>query len=111
MQGRIAVAEIDLELLLADSSKEKLYRELFTFPSITYDATVVVDRNTPVGSLLKKTNALHEFLRGVQIVDLFEKEGKRHLTFRSTYNAGDRTLKEEEVKPLQEKVEAVLRGT
>src|SRR3989344_4968785 len=43
MQGRIAVAEIDLELLLADSSKEKLYRELFTFPSITYDATVVVN--------------------------------------------------------------------
>jgi len=107
---RIAVASITLDVLLSIPAREKIYKNLFEFPSIAYDSTIVFDPATPVGPLLEKVEGMHEFLREVKLVDLFEKEGKRHLTVRCTYNAGNRTLKEEEVKPIQEKVEALLRA-
>lgn len=108
--GRIAVAELNLDLLLTQPLADKIYEGLFEFPSITYDSTIVLDHKTPVAPLLKKAEGMHEFLRDMKLIDLFEKDGKRHLTFRCTYNAGERTLKEEEVKPIQEKVEAALRS-
>jgi len=106
---RVAVVSIELDILLSLQTTENTYKHLFEFPSIAYDATIVFDPATPVGPFLEKVEGMHEFLREVKLVDLFEKEGKRHLTVRCTYNAGDRTLKEEEVKPIQEKVEALLR--
>lgn len=108
--GRTAVAELNFDLLLGVSSKENLYEDFFTFPSITYDSTIILNRETPVEALLKKVHGFHEFLRDVKLVDLFEKEGKRHLTFRCTYNAGDRTLTEEEIKHTHQKVETILQG-
>ncbi len=108
--GRTAFLEIDGDLLLSFPSKPKMYGSTFDFPSITYDSTVVLDAKAEVGSLIEKARNAHMFIRDVQLIDLFEKSGKRHLTFRSTYNAGDRTLTEEEVKPIQEKVEAALRA-
>ncbi|HLC76427.1 MAG TPA: phenylalanine--tRNA ligase subunit beta [Candidatus Peribacterales bacterium] len=110
LSERTAVLEINLDLLLKTAPEDQIYRDIFEFPSIAYDSTIILDPAIPVGLLLKKTEGVHEFLREVKLVDLFEKEGKRHLTFRCTYNAGERTLKEEEVKPIQEKVEAMLRS-
>ncbi len=111
LAGRTAVCEINLEEVLSESSAEKIYEELPEFPSITYDSTVTVGDEVEATSLISKAGKSHEFLQNVALVDLFEKDGKRQLTFRCTYNAGDRTLTEEEVKPIHEKVEAGLGQT
>lgn len=108
LPARTAVCEVNLEEILSGSSAEKIYEELPEFPSIIYDSTVEVDDKAEAASLVSGAEKSHEFLRDVSLVDLFEKDGKRQLTFRCTYNAGDRTLTEEEVKPIHEKVEVAL---
>ena len=108
---RTAACEINLEKVLSEPSIERIYQELSEFPSITYDLTVEADGKFEVASLISSAEKSHEFLQDVSLVDLFEKDGKRQLTFRCTYNAGDRTLTEEEVKPIHEKVEMALGQT
>ena len=60
--------------------------------------------------LLRKLRGSHALLRSIQLVDLYRKGTERQLTFRCTYGAPDRTLTEEEVKPVHGKVEAMLRS-
>lgn len=110
LPARAAVADINLDVLLKESHNERIYREVPDFPSIEYDTTVSLSSKVAVGPLLEKIRGSHKLLHNVQLVDLYQKGDERQLTVRCTYNAGDRTLKEEEVKPIQGKVEAALQG-
>jgi phenylalanyl-tRNA synthetase beta chain len=105
---RSAAAELNLDLLFAGRSSTRLYQPPFAFPSVTYDVTVTLDPLTEAEALLTKVRGAHPFLREITLIDLFEREGRRNITFRCVYNAGDRTLTEEEVKPIHEKVEKSL---
>ena len=110
LPGRAAAVVIDLDTLLSIPTKEKIYEEIPAFPSIIYDTTVAFPQSKEVEPILGKIRGSHEFLREIKVVDMYKKGTDRHITFRSTYYASDRTLKEEEVKPVQEKVEAILNG-
>jgi len=107
---RISIATLYLDSLLSLASPERLYQNVSEFPSIIYDTTVSLGSTAKVESLLKKVQGSHELLRDVHLTDLYQKGNERQLTFRCTYGAFDRTLTEEEVKPVHEKVEAKLRS-
>ena len=109
--GRVAVATLSLDVLLQKKGQEKRYRAIPLFPSIVYDTTVSVEDAIEVEGLLKKTQGMHPLLSEIRLIDLFQKGTKeRKLTFRCTYNAPDRTLREDEVKPVHEKVELILKS-
>lgn len=110
LPGRVAAVVIDLGSLISHSSEEKIYKDVPSFPSIAYDATIVLPQGKEVGPILEKVRGSSEFLREVEVIDVYKKDKERHITFRATYNAGNRTLKEEEVKPIQERVERILQG-
>ena len=67
-----------------------------------------MDKKTRKISLSIKAREVDDLITDLQLIKLYEADGKRNLTFRCTYNAPDRTLTEEEVKPIQEKVEKML---
>jgi phenylalanyl-tRNA synthetase beta chain len=110
LPDRAAVVTLDLSALLSSENPERIYREITEFPSITYDTTISFSDDKEVGPILNKTRGSHNLLRSVELVDLYKKGAERQLTFRCTYNAMDRTLTEEEIKPVHEKVEATLQG-
>jgi phenylalanyl-tRNA synthetase beta chain len=110
LPARAAVLELSLDLLLEQSEKEKICESVSEFPSISYDTTVSLASDTEVDSLLKKAQVSHEFLRRIELADLYKKGKDRQITFRCTYGSMDRTLTEEEVKPVHEKVESLLKS-
>jgi phenylalanyl-tRNA synthetase beta chain len=109
--ARVAIGNLHLQALLQEEKREKIHEEESIFPQVTYDVTMSPKEDAEVGALLQKAQKASPLLRSIALIDLYEKgkEGRR-LTFRCTYGAPDRTLREEEVKPIHAKVEALLQA-
>ena len=99
------------------------YKEISKFPSIKKDIAVVVDKNIEsleIAKAIKKAGGSN--LVNVEIFDVYEgkgiEDGKRSLAFSLTFTAFDKTLADEEINPLLEKIiktleeqfKATLRG-
>ncbi len=101
--GRIAVFEMDADVLLAYADPALRYAPLPRFPAISRDLAVVVDMGVPYG-LLESTaqeavnSALTESIT-LQSVYTGERvpEGKKSVALRLTFRADDRTLTDAEV--------------
>lgn len=111
LSHRTAIATLDLTALLAQPLRERTYQEIPAFPEISYDVTVPVPRHKGAISLLSKIQGSHMLLREAKLIDIFQRGTECRLTFRCTYGAPDRTLTEEEVKPVHESIEVLLRGS
>jgi phenylalanyl-tRNA synthetase beta chain len=105
----VLAAEFDLDLLL--SLIPALYQtsDLPTFPPVLEDLALVVDETVPaekIESLIRQTGG--KLLADVRLFDLFRSEqigaGKKSLAYSLTYQAPDRTLKDDEIKQLRAKI-------
>lgn len=106
---RVAYFEMYLDEAIAAAATEKKYRQINRFPSIELDLAVVFDENVKWAdvkrSILKADNNI---IKDVEVFDVYRgkglSEGRKSIAFKITYQAEDRTLKEEEAKDIQEKV-------
>jgi phenylalanyl-tRNA synthetase beta chain len=119
----ICALEFDLDALLASWGAPREMMPLSTHPPVYEDLAVVVDEDVPAvrvrdliaraGAPLLRSVALFDVYRGAQVG-----ASKRSLAYRLTYQAGDRTLTDEEVagvrsgivQRLGEELGATLRG-
>ena len=103
MTGRVAVFELDADLLLHYADPALCYTPLPRFPSTSRDLAVVVDLETPYGLLeaaareavspvLTEAISLQSIYSGERIED-----GKKSVALRFTFRAADRTLTDAEV--------------
>ena len=105
----VYVMEISLDKLLAKKVGKMKYKELSKFPVVKKDLAVLVNKNIPAQELLKtiKNNG-GKLLQESKIFDLYEgkgiPEGKKSIAFSITLGAEDRTLTDEEVIKVMEKV-------
>ncbi len=114
LQQRAAVTEIDLPKLEKFARMVPAYRPLPKFPAVVRDMAVVIPEQFPVadinvvikeaGGNLLKAVYLFDVYKGRQIPD-----GYRSLAYSMKYQADNRTLTDEEVTALHEKIQAVLR--
>ncbi|WP_100405056.1 phenylalanine--tRNA ligase subunit beta [Bacillus solitudinis] len=117
------VYQLDLEVILSYEAKPVLYEALPRFPAIGRDIALVVDRDLASGDVKSViVEAGGELLKSVRLFDLYQGEhmeaGKKSLAFSLTYFDPERTLTDEDVTTvhekvlarLQEKVGATLRG-
>lgn len=91
----------------------RTYREISSFPPVSRDLAVVVDRALPAGELESTIrSAAPETLESLRLFDLYEGEqvgeGRRSLAWRFTFRAPDRTLRDEEVEAAIEEIARVL---
>lgn len=98
-QGRAAILDVDLRVLMELHSKPVKYRQLRRFPSSDFDLSVVAgprvliaDVQTAARKLAGEPLLKIEFLR-----DFALPSGERSLSYRLTVGAPDRTLSAEEV--------------
>ncbi|MEA2098347.1 MAG: phenylalanine--tRNA ligase subunit beta, partial [Patescibacteria group bacterium] len=101
--------EIYEESLLEFYSKEKNFQKINKFPAVELDLSVVFDEEIKWGDIEKIVFVTGgKLVKSVVPFDIYrgEKIGKdkKSVAFRIFYQAEDRTLKDEEVGVVQEKV-------
>jgi phenylalanyl-tRNA synthetase beta chain len=104
IEGRVAVAEIELDPLRTAASGPFRLLEVPRFPPIRRDLAFVVPEEVPAGSLQTAVeDAGGELLDRTSLFDVFRggvvPEGRKSLAFALEFRAADRTLTDEEVEP------------
>lgn len=116
----VYVFSFDLEILLNALAIKNLSRSRFTpfstYPAVSRDMALYAPVDLPVADLIGvMEKAGGKLLENVEVFDEYRgenvPEGQRSLAFSLTYQASDRTLTDEEVEPLLEKVRSALSET
>lgn len=110
---KVYVAEINLSRLLELKTGKMKYKEISKFPKVKKDLSLVVDKNVKaedISKTIKKAGGSN--LADVEAFDVYEgkgiEEGKRSLAFSLTFMSFDKTLTDEEINPILEKIIATL---
>ena len=105
----VYVMEINLEKLLSKKVGKMKYKEISKFPSVKKDLAVVVDKNTQsadIAAVIKK--AAGSLLIGTQVFDVYTgtglEENKKSIAYSLEFGANDRTLTDEEINQILEKI-------
>ena len=104
VDGRVAVAELELEPLRAAASRAFRLVEVPRFPPIRRDLAFVIDEDVPAGGVQAALEAAAgELLDRSLLFDVFRggaiPEGRKSLAFALEFRAPDRTLTDQEVEP------------
>ncbi len=104
LQSPVAVAEIDLEPLLAGFPPRATVKELPVFPPTERDLSLIVDEPVRWGQIEAAIGAKPPALmERLAFVTTYRGQpvpaGKKSVTLRMTFRAPDRTLRDEEVNP------------
>ena len=105
----VFVLEINLDKLLAKKTGSMKFKEISKYPSISKDLAIVVDKKISadeIGKLIKK--AAGSLLTNTEIFDVYEGVGipkdKRSIAYSLSFGATDRTLTDEEINSIMNKV-------
>ncbi len=112
-----AVAEIDLDALIlaADGGAEThRYRDLVSFPALREDLAVILPVEVPAAEALAVVREAGGALLGnAHVFDVYAGpqvgDGRRSLALALAFRAPDRTLADEDVAPVRERILAALR--
>ncbi|HNX58974.1 MAG TPA: phenylalanine--tRNA ligase subunit beta, partial [Spirochaetota bacterium] len=109
IKGNAALIDIDIEILLNASRREKKFDELPRFPDVPYEISVIADRTVyaeTIADIIRKTN--RERIRSVEVFSVYEgapiPEGKKSVSYRIIFAAKDATLASQEIESLQKSV-------
>jgi phenylalanyl-tRNA synthetase beta chain len=97
LPGRVAVAELDLDRLLALAGAPSVAPSLSGYPVATQDVSLVVPAELPAGALREALEeGAGDLLESLRLVDDYRgpgvPEGRKSLTFALRFRAADRTL-------------------
>ncbi|GAB7388394.1 phenylalanine--tRNA ligase subunit beta [Bacillaceae bacterium] len=107
------VFQLDLERLFPYVDERIVYRPLPKYPAIVRDLAVVVAKEVPAEELLRTIrDAAGALLESVELFDLYEGEkigeNKKSIAFSLVYRDPERTLTDEEVNGVHERIVATL---
>jgi phenylalanyl-tRNA synthetase beta chain len=111
---RVAIAEIDIPLLMEHGLERFAYRPVSRFQPVQQDFAVVVDESTPAGDVQRVLeDSTKPLSTGVDLFDVYRGEsigeGMKSLAFRVTLAAPDRALREKDLDKLRKRVEKQLK--
>ncbi|MBR6223153.1 MAG: phenylalanine--tRNA ligase subunit beta [Lachnospiraceae bacterium] len=109
MKGEVYVAVIDMATVTMLANFDRKYEGIAKFPATSRDLALVMDKTILVGDVervLKKCGG--KLLENIKLFDVYEgeqvAEGKKSVAFSLVFRAKDRTLKDDEVGPLVDKM-------
>jgi phenylalanyl-tRNA synthetase beta chain len=114
--GATAALELDLGRLLkitAAQADGRTYTDLISFPALRRDLAVVLPEAVPAAQVLAAVRKAGGALLGdADVFDVYSGpqvgESRRSLALSLSFRASDRTLSEEDVAPVQQKIVAAL---
>lgn len=109
----VYVLEIDLDRLLSKRVGKMKYKEISKFPNIKKDLSIVVDKKISaqeIGMKIKKLAG--SLLESSEVFDIYTGTGieddKKSISFALTFGKGDRTLTDDEINEVMNKIIAGL---
>ena len=109
----VFVLEIDLDRLLSKRVGKMKYKEISKFPNIKKDLSIVVDKKISaqeIGMKIKKLAG--SLLESSEVFDVYTgtgiEEDKKSISFALTFGKGDRTLTDDEINEVMNKIIAGL---
>lgn len=107
--ARTYVAEFNFTELVALSNLEKKYKALPKFPAMTRDIAVLVKDSVTNGDIIKRIEANGKgILESVKLFDVYQgkqiEEGHKSMAYALVFRASDRTLTDEEVNKVFQKI-------
>ena len=105
--------EVNLDRLIAAAPMETRYEDLIGYPPLRQDLAVVMPGDVQAANVLAAAReAAGELLRDVRVFDVYTGEqvgeGRRSLALALSFRASDRTLADEDVAPVRERIVAAL---
>ncbi len=109
---RVLAAEIDLDVLIAAAAPAQ-YRPVSRFPATLQDIAVVADADIPAGRVAAVIHrAAGDLLENLTLFDVYSGPqvgaGRRSLAYRLSFRAADRTLSDEALIKVREKIVRLL---
>ena len=105
----VYVLEIDLDKLLAKKVGKMKYKEISKYPEIKKDIAIIVDAKLPaqeIGMKIKKLAG--SMLQSHEVFDVYQGKGivsgKKSIAYSLTFGKQDRTLTDDEVNGIMEKI-------
>ncbi len=110
----IYAAELDLNTIIECASFDRTYKPLPKFPSSSRDIALVVEKDISVGEIEKIINSVSsDILEKVKLFDVYEGEqvgeNKKSVAYSLKFRAADRTLTDDEVSGMTEKILSALK--
>ncbi|HXF36577.1 MAG TPA: phenylalanine--tRNA ligase subunit beta, partial [Actinomycetota bacterium] len=111
---RVALAELDVEVLGRHAARSVVVRDLPRFPPVRRDLAFVVEEAVPAGAVREALiEAGGGLVGGCVLFDVFRggpvPEGRKSLAFQVDLRAPDRTLTDQEADAVQEGIVRALR--
>ncbi len=111
--GTWGAFELDLEQLFAAAREPVQYEDVITYPAVKQDLAFVVDAGVPAADLFAAAReAAGPELREVRFLSDFREPpipaGKKSLAFRVEFRSPERTLSDEDVTALRERIVSAL---
>jgi phenylalanyl-tRNA synthetase beta chain len=105
----VALLELNLDMLLAHRQPRR-YQRISRFPAALQDMALVMDADIPAQMVEETLRAAGgDLLRHVELFDLYQGEqipaGKKSLAYALTFQAEDRSLTEDEVLQLYQRIQ------
>ena len=107
--AQVAGFELDVGVVLRHAVVAPHYEDLTSFPAIRQDLAFWVPAGRSAAELVTVVRgAGGKLLRDVRVFDVYAREGQSSLAVRLEFRAVDRTLTDEEIAPLREKIVAAV---
>ncbi len=114
MDTRVYICELDLNTLISFYSDSVKYKQLPKYPAVSRDIAMLIDDNINVSKIEKiiKKDA-GNILEGYTLFDVYKgsqiPEGKKSVAYSVTFRADDRTLTDDEISAVFDKILAGLK--
>ncbi len=108
-EGPVTMFELDVDVLVRNAVTVKGYKDIPRFPAVELDIALLVDKDVSYERVVRAISSSGgKILDSVRLFDVYEgpgvPDGKKSLAFALLYRAPDRTLTDEEVRPVHEKL-------
>ena len=108
-KDNVYVLEINLDKLLEKKTGKMKYKEISKFPSVKKDLAVVIDKDITSEEIAKQIKKLAgNLLLGSKIFDVYTgeniEENKKSIAYSLEFGAADRTLTDDEINAILEKI-------
>lgn len=112
----VLICQIDLTKVLDEASLGRHYHSIPKFPFSSRDVSILCDQNVVAGELQEGiTSSGEELIRSIELVDAYRgeriPEDKVSYTYTIQYGLATRTLKDEEIEAVHERIKKNLSET
>ncbi len=116
LTGQPICFELDLDRLVERASETIVYEPPIRFPSVERDLALVLADEVPAGVVAEQIRNIEpELIREVRLFDLYRgapiPAGQKSLAFAVRFQAPDRTLKNQEINEIRDKIVTELHRT